>query len=885
MNIKKIYKYIAAPAFVALMMLAIFLIYNLYPFSNYTISWCDMRQQVVPLFSEFKSLLEGEGNLFINMQNAGGMNFMAPLCYFLASPLSLLVKFVEYENIALFMNILVIIKMSFCAFSANYYFIKKFKNVHWSVCSIYSVMYAFCGYTMLFYQIISWLDIMMLFPVLLLALDRLIERKTVGLYIVVLSIAILQNFYLSYNLVIFLILFFGAYCLLEDKGETKKETVALFSISSVISFLITSPVWFTVIFQYSESARGENIFNTLSRSMFFAPLYTTLAFMFCTSIIFASLPLILLNIKNLNIDTKRNLILFVFSMVPIFIEPINKMWQTGSYQAFPVRYGYIPVFLGILLSLSFIDSLYSNTLQIKSKKRAMVILGIFLTVLIFIILVMLMFFWKDMVSYSKRLWVTKESFTYIFVLSITSLMCYFIGIYLFKHRYISSNLFIIFLAIVAIMECFCNTSIYIIPNKNNSSSYQQMIDMKDKIKEDDFYRVKFFKKYFPVNMIGAMGYPSLSHFTSFTSESYLYSMKKIGYSSYWMEVNSTGGTKFTDVLLSNRYVLKSNEDVNSNDSVIYSNDEYSMVDNEISIPLGLKIKSDSYIKGDLQIGNRFDLQQKIYELLSGDQTQLFTKVSPINTSNLIYNESEAGHSFSRSDMSLPATLYYQLHVDGKQSVYFDCFDNASTSLKEINNDSFSVFVNGKTADISYPSQKNSGILDLGYFEDEDVIIEIRLKKDVICKSFGVYMLDEANLQKCIENLNTVDLKVNVNKVYGTCYSSGGEDLYISIPYSVAYRAKVNGVEVPINKANGTFMAVNLPQGDCNIEIEYFLSLWKIGACMLCLGMLILGLFLKFKSRVLESVLIVDGVYCLFIVLLILVILAIYLFPLIVNIIL
>ena len=147
------------------------------------------------------------------------------------------------------------------------------------------------------------------------------------------------------------------------------------------------------------------------------------------------------------------------------------------------------------------------------------------------------------------------------------------------------------------------------------------------------------------------------------------------------------------------------------------------------------------------------------------------------------------------------------------------------------------------------------------------------------------MLDEANLQKCIENLNTVDLKVNGNKVYGTCYSSGGEDLYISIPYSVAYRAKVNGVEVPINKANGTFMAVNLPQGDCNVEIEYFPSLWKIGACMLSLGMLSLGLFLKFKSRVLESVLIVDGVYCLFIVLLILVVLAIYLFPLILNIIL
>ena len=37
--------------------------------------------------------------------------------------------------------------------------------------------------------------------------------------------------------------------------------------------------------------------------------------------------------------------------------------------------------------------------------------------------------------------------------------------------------------------------------------------------------VKMDKKYFDVNMVGALGYNSLSHYTSFTNESYMFTMK------------------------------------------------------------------------------------------------------------------------------------------------------------------------------------------------------------------------------------------------------------------------------------------------------------------------------------------------------------------------
>lgn len=879
---KKMYKYSAAPVITAVIMIFIFCVYHLFPFSNNTIAWCDMRQQVVPLMVNFKNILDGKEGFFINMQNAGGMNFAGIFFYFFSSPFSFIIKFIDSYNMSLFMNILVILKMMCASFTANYFFQNKFKNLHWSMCVLYSVMYAFCGYTMMFYQIISWADMLWLFPIILLSINMLIEKGNVLFYIIVLSVAIIQNFYLSYNIVIFLILFFGVYCFFESEKEKMKNNIFLFSFSSIISYLITSPVWIITLFQYSESARASDVFKNVSDSAFFSPLYTTLAFLFCTAIIFSSLPFIILNIKNLNVNSKKTFILFIFSIIPIFIEPINKMWQTGSYQAFPVRYGYIPIFFGLMLSAEFLNDININNIKVKNKKIALISLCVFGMVFIFSFISMMVFFTDDLSSYTKTLWVTKHSFIYILILFLLSFMCYFIAIYFLKYQYISRNIFLVFICLICLGEAIYNTSIYITTNSFDSNIYKTTLDLGNKIHDDAFYRVKLNKKYFPVNMIGAMGYPSLNHFTSFTCEDYMYSMKKLGYSSYWMEINSTGGTKFTDTLFSNKYIVKSNIDTDETDEIIYRNNAYSITKSDISLPLGLRIPENINLQESLPSGTRFDLQQDLYEKTFNTKDPLFDKINPIKMSNLKYNEDVSGYSLSKLDPSLPSVLYYDLNIDSKQLVYFDCFDNASNLIKEIINDSFSVFVNGKIIDISYPSQRNSGILNLGSFEHEEVHIEVLLKKDVICKSFGVFSLDETKLYKNIYNLNTVNIKTSGNKIYGNCVANHGEKLYLSIPYSKGYSATINGENVPIQKVNGAFMSIPLQNQNNEIEIKY-LPLWFTQSIFIsALGVVFSILLVYFNKKILEYPLISSiTLYC-FLSLFIIVILSIYILPVIFN---
>ncbi len=109
-----------------------------------------------------------------------------------------------------------------------------------------------------------------------------------------------------------------------------------------------------------------------------------------------------------------------------------------------------------------------------------------------------------------------------------------------------------------------------------------------------------------------MGYNSLSHYTSLTSRDYMYMMKQLGYSSYWMEVGSYGGTELTDALLSVKYLIE--KSTGSADAV-YSNDTYEIVPTEYYLPLGIVTDADLSGSEELSTGTRSNVQKKLFEQL------------------------------------------------------------------------------------------------------------------------------------------------------------------------------------------------------------------------------------------------------------------------------
>ncbi len=246
-------------------------------------------------------------------------------------------------------------------------------------------------------------------------------------------------------------------------------------------------------------------------------------------------------------------------------------------------------------------------------------------------------------------------------------------------------------------------------------SNEAVLDLQNKIDDNELYRVKMDKKYFDVNMVGALGYNSLSHYTSFTNESYMFTMKKLGYSSYWMEVNSNGGTALTDSLLGNRYHIVLNTDVTDEQEIIYQNSKYSIVKNELPSTFGSVFTAED-MEGYAQLpdGSREEIQNALFKAIYHTSDDVTETYSPITMDNIVYHQSSEGlHTIQKELSSDASYLLYTIPVEGTQTLYFDCFHELSNNLVEPINSSFDVYVNGSLVQSKYPSQSSNGLLELG----------------------------------------------------------------------------------------------------------------------------------------------------------------------------
>ena len=121
-KLKKALPFIIPPLAVLLIMGFAFYRHGLYPFGDGTVSWCDMSQQVIPLLTDFKDIFTGKDGMFLNFHNAGGMDLWGVFFFFIASPYTLLVLFVDKADIIYLVNILTVLKMMTAAVTAQIYF-------------------------------------------------------------------------------------------------------------------------------------------------------------------------------------------------------------------------------------------------------------------------------------------------------------------------------------------------------------------------------------------------------------------------------------------------------------------------------------------------------------------------------------------------------------------------------------------------------------------------------------------------------------------------------------------------------------------------------------------------------------------------------------------
>ena len=102
---------------------------------------------------------------------------------------------------------MILIKASLSASTFTYY-IKKSQNNQSFIPVCFGILYAFCGYMLAYYWNVMWLDAMVLLPVVLLGIERIINHGKPATYITGLALTMFSNYYMSYMLCIFSVIYF-----------------------------------------------------------------------------------------------------------------------------------------------------------------------------------------------------------------------------------------------------------------------------------------------------------------------------------------------------------------------------------------------------------------------------------------------------------------------------------------------------------------------------------------------------------------------------------------------------------------------------------------------------------------------------------------------------
>ncbi len=834
MNNKKYYIAIS-PILVIIVMCIFYALYGIFPFGSKTVAWCDLKQQTIPLLMNLKDILDGKTSMLYSAASGGGMNFWGVFFFFLASPFYLVVKFIEKHDIIYLVNILLILKLAASSLTASLYLSLTCRNLNRKYIVLLGLVYAFCGYGLMYYQTLVWLDIMYLFPLLVLSVDKLCINKKPYLFIFLLTASITVNYYLSFMIIIYLMISVPLYIIIQCRSDERKKVSLLFIVSMLICALITSPVWLCSLLQIQKSARGLSNLSSFMYQSFFESIKDKLcvigagAFLFAILIYLIKSPLLKKN------KVKYNILLLGFLLIPVIIDPVNKMWHAGGYQSFPMRFGYITVFTMIVLASQALENLSENKrYSVFYSLFAIAVLLTFISIAIYIAKNK-----KDILSaYADSLWVSDDLFKTLAGLFLLAFFIYFIFILLLRKNMISAKIFFILISGMLLTESFVNLSVYVGNASNNDKLFERTVNLENKIENEQYYRVKSEKKYVHVNMIGALGLNSYAHYTSLTPEDYMFAMKKLGYSSYWMEVGANGGTVLTDALLGIKYSIGAGYDFKSYQNNLNINDILGAAENEICFPAGIISQTNPNYSAEFNFTDRFSVQKQIAETLLGNDEMLIKYyISSISDGEMKYSDGKYNIKASNPETGR-CRLNYNFKVRGHQTLYFDLFDNLGNNLYEPIYDSVKITVNGVCISPSYPDKKNNGLLDIGEYENENVDITVTLLKDISAKSFGVFGIDIDKLKNVSNDIKTAEPNLNGNEITVMCSGSKNEYLYLAVPWDSGLTAYLNGSKTRLYKVNDSFCAIKLQDGKNSIRIKFRPEGLTISIIFMTIGILL-----------------------------------------------
>ncbi len=792
-------------------MLSIFIVRGIYPFGNRSFLFSDMYHQYMPFFTEFLQKIKAGEGLAYSYEVGIGSNFLALYVYYLASPLHWLAFLIPQAYLMEFMSYLVVVKIGLCGLTFFLYLKKKF-DCKDSNMLFFACFYALSGYMAAYNWNIMWLDCIILFPLIIMGLERLVKEGRCGLYCITLALSILTNYYISIMICIFLVLYFVGLLVTEKRSW---RIVLHFGIYSLLAGGMAAVLLVPEVCAILETEFGnpdfpkklESYFSVLDMMARHCLGVTTERGLehwpniYCGVAVFMLLPMYVLNQKISMRKRFVNLALAGFLLLSFATNMLDFAWHGMNYpDSLPARQSFIYIFLVLVMCFEA----YRHVGEIDTKQ----ILYGYLAAVVFLL-------WCEKFVESEDFDIGIEIFTLLFV------TVYAVILYLYRTRetWKWKQVLVLVTLIAVVAECTINTINTSVGTTSRSAYLEPLEDYQtlyEWAREEDetFYRVeKFTRK--TKNDGTLAGYPTASVFSSTLNSRVMDMYTRLGMRHSKVYYGFDGATAFTSALLNVNYMFGEHERYETPlyELVQQSNDVY-LYEAKARLPFGFVAPSGFELpEGDEN--NGLHLQNAMMEEL-GIQGDLFVRVAAVQKEDdVTFTTKEAG-------------------------IYYGLLNASGTKKIEA--------VGGSLETHTFPDLKKGAILYLGYMEAGESMTLTNGDADDISPKITaeVYRMDTEVLKAALDKLSEnhlQDVMYDSTHISGQITMTEAGRLILSIPYEDGWHITINGEKTKSNSFDGSLMAFDLEPGVYVIEMEYIPEGKYVGLVVSLASLLVFGMLM------------------------------------------
>ena len=365
--------------------LLIWYIAKVYPFGPKTFGTSDGLAQFKPMIYDVIAKLKLGTLGTYSFNNGLGNPVIFNILYYVSSPLNLICLLFNSPNVMYL--VVTTLKVAFTALNISIYASSK-TNKKIAI-TIACLSYCFCGWFLIYYYYSSFVDIFMMFPLFQFGLERLFTKKKNGIYIFSLSYMIISNFYLTFPVCIYTILYFIIHEIIYLK-TTKKDALKKFlliSKATLIVFFITFFWLYMLVDSYKRMGLAFDTKHVNDYYLTFRGLIGSLFYGQETLMVYrygevvpniSSNTLILISIFYYFLNHKISGRERIYSLIVAFIM-VNFITITQfdfvmnffhEIRALPYRYSFILCFYEIVL---FLKNVENTDLKDKRNKREIII--------------------------------------------------------------------------------------------------------------------------------------------------------------------------------------------------------------------------------------------------------------------------------------------------------------------------------------------------------------------------------------------------------------------------------------------------------------------------------------------------------------------------------